>query len=171
MKIKRLSFIYNHFEETLLVGLFAFMVAVIFLQVIMRFVFNNSLSWSEELGRFMFQWLTWIGISLGARLGQHIKITMLTDKLPHRGAQAANIISEIIVIMICVLTMYYGVELSKIFIGTRFTTIKISLVWGYAALIVGCGLMTVRSLVSIKNSMISFITGNPVTSPEEGGSM
>lgn len=166
INIKRLGFIYNHFEEILLVVLFAFMVAVIFLQVIMRYVFNNSLPWSEELGRFIFQWLTWIGISLGARLGQHIKITMLTDKLPPKGAQAANILSEIIVIIICVLTMYYGVELSKLFMATRFTTIKISLAWGYAALIVGCGLMTIRSLISIKNSVTGLITGNPVASSQ-----
>ena len=164
--LKRLGFIYNYFEEILLVALFAFMVAVIFLQVIMRYVFNNSLPWSEELGRFIFQWLTWIGISLGARLGQHIKITMLTDKLPPRGAHAANILSEIIVIIICVLTMYYGVELSKLFVGTRFTTIKISLAWGYAALIVGCGLMTIRSLISIKGSVTGLITGNPAAGPQ-----
>lgn len=171
MNIKRLSFIYNHFEEILLVTIFAVMVGVIFLQVIMRRVFNNSLSWSEELGRFTFEWLTWIGISLGARLGQHIKITLLTDKLSHRLAQAANILSEIIVIIICVLTLYYGIELSKLFYGARFAMLKFSLAWGYFSVIVGCGLMAIRSLVSIKNSVVSLITGNPLANPGEGGAI
>lgn len=169
MKRNRLNFIYNHFEEILLVTLFAFMVAVIFLQVIMRYVFNNSLSWSEELGRFLFEWLTWIGISLGARMGQHIKITLLIDKFHNKGAQIVNIISEIIVIIICGLTIYYGVELSNMFISSNFTTIKISLAWGYASVIVGCGLMVIRSLVSITKSIMVFKTGIPMLSTEDGG--
>lgn len=169
MKKNRLSFIYNHFEEILLVTIFAVMVIVIFLQVIMRYAFNNSLSWSEELGRFSFEWLTWIGISLGARMGQHIKITMLVDKLQYKGAQLANITSEIIVIIICGLTIYYGVELSKMFVGSKFTSIKISLAWGYASVIVGCGLMTIRSFVSIIKSIRNFKTGNSLLNIEEGG--
>ncbi len=169
MKIKRLGFIYNHLEEIILVGLFAVMVAAIFLQVIMRYVFDNSLSWSEELGRFVFEWLTWIGISLGARVGQHIKISLLVDKLPNKGAQAANIASDIIVIIICGLTMYYGIELSKMFAGSNFTTIKISLAWGYASVIVGCGLMIIRSMESIVRSAVSFRTGEPPKAYEEGG--
>ncbi len=34
------------------------------------------LTWSEELGKFLFVWITWLGISLGERKGEHIKITM-----------------------------------------------------------------------------------------------
>ena len=161
MIIKRLGFIYDHFEEILLVILFATMVAVIFLQIIMRYVLNNSLTWSEELGRFIFQWLTWIGISLGARLGQHIKISILTDRLPRKIAHASNVISDLIVIAICVITVYYGVEIAKLFVGTKFTTIKISLAWGYSALVVGCTLMTVRSLISIKKSIVNIIRNEP----------
>jgi hypothetical protein len=41
--------IWNHFEEYLLVGSLAFSVALVFLQVVMRYVFQQSLSWSEEL--------------------------------------------------------------------------------------------------------------------------
>lgn len=169
MKRERLSFIYNHFEEIILVMSFAVMVAVIFIQVIMRYIFDNSLSWSEELGRFVFEWLTWIGLSLGARVGQHIKITLMVDKLPHTAAQTANIISEAIVIIICGLTIYYGVELSRMFVGSHFTTIKISLAWGYASVIVGCGLMIMRSLVSIANSIGNFKNGRNLFDNGEGG--
>lgn len=171
MFMKRLGFIYNHLEEIILVTIFAVMVSVIFLQVVMRRVFNNSLSWSEELGRFTFEWLTWIGISLGARLGQHIKITLLTDRLPHRLAQMMNILSELIVISICLLTMNYGIELCKIFHGSHYAMLRISLAWGYASVVVGFGLMTIRSLVSIKNSIVCLVTGNPLVSQDEGGAM
>ncbi len=169
MKNKNLSYIYNHMEEVILVTLFAVMVVTIFIQVIMRYVFNNSLSWSEELGRLIFEWLTWIGMSIGARMGQHIKITLLTDRFPFKIAQAANIFSEIVIIFICGLTILYGVEISRLFAGSRFTTLGISLAWGYASVLVGCGLMVIRSLVSILRSVRSLLTGNSAPDSGEGG--
>lgn len=169
MKSKSPGYICNHLEEIILVILFAAMVLVIFIQVIMRYVFENSLSWSEEAGRLIFEWLTWIGMSLGARMGQHIKITLMTDKLPFKLAHAANILSEIIVIIICALTIVYGYELSILFIGARFTTLQISLAWGYASVIVGCGLMVIRSCASVLRSVKSLITGSSMISAEEGG--
>ena len=69
----------NKTEEVVLVAMFALMVAIIFIQVVMRKL-NNSLYWSEELGKFLFIWISWLGISIGEKRGEHIKITMLTDK-------------------------------------------------------------------------------------------
>jgi len=169
MKNKSPVYIYNHLEEIILVILFAAMVLVIFLQVIMRYLFENSLSWSEEAGRLIFEWLTWIGMSLGARMGQHIKISLITDKLPFRLAHAANILSEIIVIIICGLTIVYGYQLSIMFLGARFTTLQISLAWGYASVIIGCGLMIIRSCVSVFRSAMSLKTGNSAICAEKGG--
>lgn len=74
----------NKIEEIAVIAMFALMVVVIFAQVIMRYVFNNSLYWSEELGKFLFVWISWLGISLGEREGEHIKITMLTGRLPFK---------------------------------------------------------------------------------------
>src|SRR5436853_5174734 len=42
------------------------------LQVIFRYVFENSLSWSSELATFMFAWLTLIGLAIAQRDHAHI---------------------------------------------------------------------------------------------------
>ncbi|MDR0851514.1 MAG: TRAP transporter small permease [Clostridiales Family XIII bacterium] len=166
MNRKKLSFsdIYNHFEEILIVLLFVVMVVVIFIQVIMRYAFQHSLPWSEEMGRFIFEWLTWLGISLGARYGEHIKITMLVDRLPFRTAQAINILADIIVIGICAVTIGTGIILGKTFVSTLFTMMRFSIAWGYAAPVVGCTLMIMRAIVSIVQSSKKLISGPP---PEE----
>ncbi|MCK7472020.1 MAG: TRAP transporter large permease subunit [Desulfomicrobium escambiense] len=49
--MKKVIRILDRIEDFLLVSMFAAMVGVIFVQVIMRYIFNNSLSWSEEFGR------------------------------------------------------------------------------------------------------------------------
>lgn len=173
-KENRLFYILNHTEEIVIVGMFAAMVAVIFLQVIMRYVFNNSLPWSEELGKFFFVWITWLGISLGERVGEHIKITMLTDRLPFKVAQVVNILSEIIVIAICAVTFYYGMSLVFSQMGTHYAGIKISVSWGYLAVVVGCGLMILRSVWGLGRSVLYLFKGAPAEPAdaaeiEEGG--
>ena len=147
--------IYNHLEEIILVAMFFVLVVVIFLQVVMRFVFNNSLSWTEALARLLFVWLTWLGVSIGAREGEHIKITALVEKLPFKLAQIVNIISEIAVIVICAVTIYYGVFLCDMLFGLNAedAALHISPVWGYAAVPVGCGLQVMRCIVSIFQSL------------------
>ncbi len=173
-KLEKVFDILNRTEEMTIIGMFAVMVIVIFLQVIMRKVFNNSLTWSEELGKFLFVWITWLGISLGERKGEHIKITMLTDRLPFRAAQIANIISEIIVIAICAVTLYYGVSLVFSQMGTNYAGIKISVSWGYLAVVVGCGLMILRSVWGLGKSVVYMAKGAPaeenaMQTTEKGG--
>lgn len=170
MKPKNKLFnILNHIEEVIVVAMFVAMVLIIFVQVIMRKA-GNSLSWSEELGKFLFVWISWLGISIGQREGEHIKITMLTDRLPFRAAQVANILSDIIVIGICAVTFYYGVTLVISQQNTPYAGIKISTSWGYLAVVLGCGLMILRSLASVKKSAVLLIKGKPdAEAAEEGG--
>jgi len=166
---KRLAFFFNYLEEIVLVTMFAVMVAIIFLQVIMRYVFNNSLYWSEELGKFLFVWISWLGISIGKRRGEHIKITLLTDKFSFRMAQFINIISELIVISICAVTFYYGISLVISQVGTHYAGIKISMSWGYLSVVVGCGLMILRSVGDTIKSVVLLIKNAPDEPTVEGG--
>ena len=152
--MKKLINALNKTEEIVLVAMFALMVAIIFIQVVMRKL-NNSLYWSEELGKFLFIWISWLGISIGEKRGEHIKITMLTDKFSPKVQHILNIISELIVIFICAITVYYSVLLVISQAGTHYTGIKISVSWGYLAVALGCFFMILRSLgmcwMSIKN--------------------
>lgn len=164
--LNRVIDVLNKIEEIILVVLFSAMVLIIFVQVIMRKA-NHSLYWSEELGKFLFVWISWLGISIAQRKGEHIKITMLTDRLPYRAAQLFNIVSDIIVILICVVTFYYGVSLVVSQWTSPYAGIKISTSWGYLAVVLGCGLMILRCVGSIIQSAVRLKNGRPDT--EKGG--
>ena len=69
-KAKVLVTIWNKIEEYFLVYSLILMVALVFIQVIMRYIFNNSLSWSEELVRYIFIWQIWLGASLNQMMWQ-----------------------------------------------------------------------------------------------------
>ena len=73
--------LFHNYEEYL-IGIFLVAIsAVAILQVIMRHIFHNSLSWSEEAMRFMFIWLVMLGFSDGVKKNTHIKVTIIYDRL------------------------------------------------------------------------------------------
>ena len=65
-----------------LIAAVALMFACIALQVVMRYVFGNALSWSEELALLMFSWAALGGLALGVREGFHVRLSLLLDPLP-----------------------------------------------------------------------------------------
>ena len=72
--------LYRKFQDAMqaLLGLvLGFLIVIIFAQVIMRYVFHYGLPWSEELCRYLFVWIIFIGCSLGVRDNSEMKIDML----------------------------------------------------------------------------------------------
>jgi TRAP-type C4-dicarboxylate transport system permease small subunit len=68
--------------DALIIALFAVIVLVGGLQVLSRYAFNASLSWSEELQRYGLIWLVFLALVAGYRRGSHIGMGLLLEKLP-----------------------------------------------------------------------------------------
>ena len=59
------------------------MVTIIFTQVVARYAFSNSLSWSEEAGRYIFVWMTFLGAAMAVRNRQHVSLDLILKSLPN----------------------------------------------------------------------------------------
>ncbi|WP_137893441.1 TRAP transporter small permease [Ramlibacter sp. 2FC] len=72
----------------LLLAAVAAMVGVVSAQVALRYGFNRSIDWADEIGRLAFVWSIFLAIPLAVRQGGHIGIDIVSDKLPEawRGA-------------------------------------------------------------------------------------
>ena len=72
--------------DTLVTGLLlaavTVMVGVVSAQVLLRYGFNRSIDWADEIGRLAFVWSIFLAIPLGVRNGAHIGIDIVVDKLP-----------------------------------------------------------------------------------------
>jgi TRAP-type transport system small permease protein len=66
------------------------MVAVVGAQVALRYGFNSSLDWADEIARLTFVWSIFLAIALGIKTGSHIGIEVVVARLPAalRGALA-----------------------------------------------------------------------------------
>jgi TRAP-type C4-dicarboxylate transport system permease small subunit len=58
------------------------MVAAVASQVVLRYVFNDSIDWSEETARLLFVWTIFLAIPLGVRHGVHIGVNLAVRRLP-----------------------------------------------------------------------------------------
>ena len=72
-------------SEWLLIAMLALMVALVFGNVVLRYVFNSSIVFSEEMSRFLFVWVVFLGSVLTLRDNGHLGIHSLTDRLPLAG--------------------------------------------------------------------------------------
>ena len=76
----------NWFLALLMAG----MVVIISAQVWYRFILNDPLSWSEEAGRYLFVWISFMGAAAGVRYQVHLGIDLM-DKLLEEGHQVIGI--------------------------------------------------------------------------------
>ncbi|PWB65678.1 MAG: hypothetical protein C3F17_03385 [Bradyrhizobiaceae bacterium] len=65
-----------------LIAATATMVLCIAIQVVMRYVFGRTPSWSEELAVLMFSWTVMGGLALGVREGFHVRLDILINRVP-----------------------------------------------------------------------------------------
>ncbi len=146
--MRLLKFIDEKFEEIVLVAVLAIMVVLVFLQVVMRYVFQASLSWSEELARYMFLWIIWLGAAYATKEGSHISLDVITSRLPRKGQLIANALKYIIWIGFAIFLAYISWQLAfKIFErGQVSAAMRIPMGYAYASIPFGMSLMLFRIL-------------------------
>lgn len=82
--MKLLKKIDKNLERWVMFVLLAGMTLVLGIQIFCRFVLNNSLTWSEELARFMFIWSTFLSIGFCLKEGISLKIDTRSPSSPKR---------------------------------------------------------------------------------------
>lgn len=136
----------DHFEEFFLVILSVVMVAVIAIQVFMRYVMASSLSWSEELARYCFIWLVYLGVSYGVKKQRHIKVDAALLLLKDKGKIILNIFANILFLCFAVIIIIYGYDITQGLFSYGQTSSGLNIPMGlvYLATPVGMGLTAIR---------------------------
>lgn len=83
--LRKVPFLDRYFERTLLVGIYLTIAAIIFVEVIRRFVFEVQAPWSTTLPPFLFLTMTWVGCAYNCRLRAHLRFTEVRNNLPRGG--------------------------------------------------------------------------------------
>lgn len=108
--MKSLKWVYAHAEEVLLSVFLTVIVLISGIQVVARYAFNNSLTWSEELCRYLYVWSGFMTVSYCIRNGSIIKIDTVVMFLP-------KVIQKILDVMTSIISMVIVALLFKASLG------------------------------------------------------
>jgi len=102
---------FNKFLDGVTVLCMGLILMLVVAQVVLRYVFNSPLTWSEELAVYIMVWMTFIGSVICMRDNEHIEVTILVDYLPRGLRRAAILFSRLASVIFLLVVMYYGTEL------------------------------------------------------------
>jgi len=91
----------------LMVACLALMVVLVFGNVVLRYGFNSGITVSEELSRWLFVWLTFVGAIVAMRQHAHLGMDSVVSRLPNWGKRACLIASQLLMLM-CVYLFFVG---------------------------------------------------------------
>ena len=150
----------NRATEIVIGVLVAVTVMVTLLQVIFRYGLNSSLSWSEELARYVFIWVIFLGTASAARRGQHMAVDGLSGFLPPVWRRALAVLIALVGIVFFIVVFYTGILLTENAVPQRSTALEISVALVYVSAPIGA----VLTLLHLVNGIVQTIAGQaPLT--------
>jgi len=130
---------------------FAGMIAltgVISVQIVSR-VFFTSVSWTEEVARFMLIWITFLGAALAYQQGRHIAVTLLCDSLPSGLRRAVSCAGLLVTIAFLVMLAMVGWHYMGLQSLQKSPSLRISMGLVYAVMPVCAVLMAALSAIDL----------------------
>jgi TRAP-type transport system small permease protein len=141
--------------ELLVVACLVAMVIMVFGNVILRYAFNSGITVSEEMSRYCFIWLTYIGAMLAMREGEHLGVDTLVKHLPVGGKKACLFASEALMLFCNFLFVLGTWKMHELQVTNVSPVVGISMIWIYGVGYVVGGVMALFNL----NVLYRLVTG------------
>ncbi|MGQ4668900.1 TRAP transporter small permease [Metabacillus halosaccharovorans] len=148
----------ENIEGFLLILLSILTVVVVFIQVFMRYVLSSSLVWSEELARYAFIWMIYIGVSYGVKRQAHISVDAVAMLLKRKGKFLLAMCANVAFLAFAVILIYFSFEV-VIQVTRTSPALNIPMQWVYAAPMVGLLLTAIRIIQRMKIQFDLFRSG------------
>lgn len=148
----------DYFEAVFIVPLLFTMSLLVGLQVFMRYVMHQSLPWSEEVTRYMFIYLMYLGISYGVRRNRHIRISVFIDLFSEKVRKGLQLLSDILFLVFATVVVFKSSEVAALILrlGQRTAATDMSMAVVYAAVPVGYALVALRLVQNLIHKLKSF---------------
>jgi TRAP-type C4-dicarboxylate transport system permease small subunit len=99
--VTRLIDLYCKALDALIALFLAIMVVLVFGNVVLRYAFNSGISVSEEVSRWLFVWLTFLGAIVALKEHRHLGTDLLVSRLPIAGKKACLVLGQLLMLYIC----------------------------------------------------------------------
>ena len=144
--------------EVLVVVFMVAMVVMVFGNVVLRYGFNSGISVSDEMSRYCFIWLTYVGAMVAMREGGHLGVDSLVRHLPINGKKVCLFLSESLMLLCNGLFFLGTYKMHELQVTNISPVVGISMIWVYGiGYVVGVvmGIINVRVLYRLLSGTIT----------------
>ncbi len=151
-------------ERWLLLPLYSLIVITIFMEVFRRFALSYSSIWAEEVARYAFIYVSWIGASAAIKERAPIRIDVILPLVGDRARAMIMILGDLVTIVLAVLAFWWSLEtvLVSLKFGSVTHGLQISLAWFLAAVPLGFAMMLIRLIQSVIRDVSDLKAGRPI---------
>lgn len=96
----------------------AFLTCIIFLQVILRYFFNNPIIWIHEVSSGLLIWATFMGAAVLTKKGEHLRVDVFINTLSIRVNKMLNKIIDILLLVLSIILIVYSFKFFPTQAGT-----------------------------------------------------
>jgi TRAP-type transport system small permease protein len=151
---KSIDLFFRLLELLVVVSLVA-MVIMVFGNVVLRYGFNSGITVSDEMSRYCFIWLTYIGAMIAMRERGHLGVDTLVKHLPVNGKKACLFLSETLMLLCNALFLLGTWKMHDLQVSNVSPVVGISMIWIYG---IGYVVAVVMGLFNI-NVLYRLLTG------------
>ena len=151
-------------ERWLLLVLYSLIVVTIGVEVFRRFALSYSSIWGEEVARYAFIYLAWIGAAAAVKDRAHIRIDVIENFLPRKGKLIFYIFGDLATLTVASFALFYSIEslATSLKFGSVTHGLGINIGWFMAAVPLGFSLVVFRLLQSLKRDIGMWNTNEPI---------
>lgn len=125
------------------------MMTIIFAQVVARYAFHHSLTWSEEVGRYLFVWIAFLGMAAAFKAGSHVALDLLVKSLHGVSRKTLELVNSILLVVLSSAILGAGLKLFFLGMRQKSPALKLPMHWVYIVVPVSGAILlyfTVRAL-------------------------
>lgn len=151
----------NRAEEAIISLLLVAMTLLVFVEVVMRFVFNSGFLWAQELTLHVSAWFVLFGVSYGLKVGAHIGVDAFIKTLPELMQRLLSSLAVMLSLVYCGLFIYGSwIYLSKMKkIGIELEDLPVEIWIAHSILVIGLAFLSIRLLQLLWHIARGDVTG------------
>ena len=151
-------------ERWLLLVFYVMLVLTMAIEVLRREVFSYSSIWGEEVVRYSFIYLAWVGAAVAVKERVHIRIDVIMHYLGPRPKALLYIFGDLVMFVVAIIALYWSFE--AVHVSAKFGSVtdglRVSRVWALMAVPLGFSLLMLRLVQSFIRDVRCIRDGKPV---------
>lgn len=147
----------NSILEKVSIALMLFLLFLTFANVVGRYAFSKSIYFADELARYVFVWITYLGVAKITREKRHVAVTLLNERL---AGSVPGFVLETFVFLcgtaFAAVVFIGGIQLSTTMMFLKSAALGIPMGLMYLALPVGMGLTLIYQVINYAEDLSEF---------------